>query len=182
MEINIFFRALEPDDAIFINKMRRLDNMTSLTGEAPRYVSLEREKKFVNDIIFGDRQDLFYVAICEKGSDNIIGYTKVSDIDFHNRSCFWSGLKIDPSCAGKGYGLHTTLLILKHVFENMGMQRCIGMCFEEHAAMRKILDKAGYVMEGVQRRFQYKNGEFKDMCLYSILSEEYAEVKEKYGL
>ncbi len=84
METNIFFRALEPDDAIFINKMRRLDNMTSLTGEAPRYVSLEREKKFVNDIIFGDRQDLFYVAICENGSDKIVGYTKVSDIDFRS--------------------------------------------------------------------------------------------------
>jgi RimJ/RimL family protein N-acetyltransferase len=182
MKTDIFFRAIEPGDAEFINAMRRMDNMTALTGEAPRFVSLEREKKFVNDIIFGDRQDMFYVAICENGSDKIIGYTRVSEIDYFNRSCFWSGLKIDPSCAGKGYGLQTTLLILKHVFENLGMQRCIGMCFEEHTAMRKILDKAGYKMEGIQRRFQYKNGEFKDMCLYSVLSEEYEEIKRKFDL
>ena len=71
---------------------------------------------------------------------------------------------------------------MKHVFEGLGMQRCIGMCFEDHEAMRKILDKAGYVMEGVQRRYMYKGGEYKNMCLYSVLSEEYAEIKEKYKL
>ena len=80
MEINVFFRALEPEDAIFINRMRRIDKMTSLTGDAPRYVSLEREKKFVNDMILGDYQDKMYVAICEIGDEKIIGYASISDI------------------------------------------------------------------------------------------------------
>ncbi|MGB5990062.1 MAG: GNAT family protein [Marinifilaceae bacterium] len=180
--MDIYFRAFELEDAIFINSLRRIDEMESKIGGTKRFVSLARETKWVEDIIYGDFKDLFYVAACEKGTDKIVGYTSVSDIDHINKSCFWSGIKISPDFSGRGFGTQIALLILKYVFEELGMERCIGKCLKSHDVAKKLMEKVGYKVEGLQRHIIYKNGEFNDQYLLSILKEEYNEVKEKFKL
>ncbi len=92
MEFRIFFRALKLEDALFINSLRQIEDMESKIGGIKRFVSLERETKWINDLIMNDNQSLIYLAICEKGNEKIVGYTSISDIDFRNGSCFWSGI------------------------------------------------------------------------------------------
>jgi len=181
MEFNIFFRALKPEDALFINSLRRIENMENKLGGVKRFVSLEREVKWINDLIMNDNNSLIYLAICENGSEKIVGYTSISDIDYRNGGCFWSGIKLSPEKSGKGYGLQTALLVLKYVFEELRMERCIAHGLEEHEVALKLMEKAGFKKEGLMRRYVYKNGEFKNTWLFSILKNEYVLIKEKYN-
>ena len=64
--MDIYFRALELKDEITINKMRRIREYEVLIKSPKRFISLEREKKWVEDLIMKDYQDRIYVAICEK--------------------------------------------------------------------------------------------------------------------
>ena len=44
--------------------------------------------------------------------------------------------------------------------------------FARNAASRRVLEKAGFSLEGTLRRSVYKNGEMLDSCIYALLREE----------
>ncbi|MBP0612940.1 GNAT family N-acetyltransferase [Chryseobacterium sp. cx-311] len=180
--MNIFFRAFEPTDAQFINNLRKLEQFENLIGGNKRYVSLAREQKWVEDLIYNDYRDRFYVAICENENGGIIGYTSVSNIDHVNKSCFWSGIKIHPDYNGKGYGTQTVLLILKFVFEELNMERCTGECLEEHVVAKTLMEKVGFQVEALQRHSVFKNGHYHNQYVLSILKGEYQSIKAKFEL
>ena len=179
--MDIYFRALEINDAELINKLRKIEEMQNLIGGAKRYVSLEREREWVKSLIINDDPSKVYVAICEKETNELVGYTSIADIDFRNGSCFWSGIKTASKFSGKGYGTQTALLVLKYVFEELRMERCIANCLEEHIVAQKMLKKVGFVKEGLMRHYNYKNGGYKNTWLYSILSKEYKEINKKFN-
>ena len=182
MEFAIYFRAFQTLDAEFINSLRRNEEMENKIGGVKRFVSIERETKWVQDLIMNDNQSVIYLAVCEKGNEKIIGYTSISEIDYRNGTCFWSGIKLSPTVSGKGYGFQVSLLVLKYVFEEMRMVRCIGHGLEEHEVALRLMEKAGFKKEGLMRKYVFKNGEHKNTWLLSILDEEYLTIKQKFNL
>ena len=44
--------------------------------------------------------------------------------------------------------------------------------FARNAASRRVLEKAGFALEGTLRRSVYKNGEMLDSCIYALVREE----------
>lgn len=182
MEFKIKFRAFRMGDEVFINELRNDEEREDKVGGMKRYVSVDREAKWVNDIIMGDNPTTIYVAITELDSDAIIGYTSISDIDFRNGTCFWSGIKLARQYSGRGYGLQTALLVIKYVFEELRMVRCIGMCQEEHTAALNLMLKAGYKQEGLMRKSLYKNGRHINQWLLSITDSDYLNTKQSFEL
>jgi len=121
------------------------------------------------------------LAIIKKESDEIIGYLSISDIDYRNGTCFWSGIKLSP-LVGEGYGAQSAILILKYIFEELRMVRCSGVCQEEHFASLKMLLKIGFQKEGLMRKHLYKNGKYINEWLLSFLDEDYEKIKIKFNL
>ncbi|MDE5423400.1 GNAT family N-acetyltransferase [Ancylomarina sp. DW003] len=177
--MNIFFRAFEIEDAEFINALRDNEDMESRIGGNKRFVSLARERKWIEDIIYGDYKDKIHLAICENGSKDIIGYLSISEIDHFNKSCLLSGIKLDLEFSKKGYGIQAFILILRYVFEQLGMERCTSICLEDHLVMKKIMERVGFKIEGLLRHSLFKNGTFQNQYLFSILKEDYFERKKK---
>lgn len=180
--MNIYFRALEIEDATLINNLRKIEEMENLIGGAKRFVSLEREKEWVKSLILSDDPTRMYLAVCTKVNNEFIGYTSISNIDYRNGSCFWSGIKLLKEYSGKGLGKETALLILKYVFEEMRMERCTGEALEEHTVIIHLLESIGFKKEGLMRNYNYKNGSYKNTWLFSMLRNEYEEIKLKFKL
>lgn len=176
---DVKFRAFRLGDEVFINKLREDEIREQKVSGMKRFVSLDREEKWVRDIIYGDSQTTIYLAITPLDSDDIIGYTSISDIDYRNGTCFWSGIKLSRDCAGKGYGHQVAMLVLQYVFDELRMVRCIGMCQESHMAAIRLMENAGFVKEGKMRKFLYKNGQHIDELLYSIIDDDYRKLKKK---
>lgn len=182
MEFDIKFRAFKAGDEKFINALRENEQMEEKIGGTKRFVSIDREEKWVRDIIMNDNQSAMYFAITEKKTDEIIGYTSISDIDYKNGSCFWSGIKLSPIVSGKGYGFQTATKVLIYVFEELRMVRCIGMCQEDHIVAMKLMLKSGYKQEGLMRKYLFKNGKHINEFLMSCTDDDYKELKLKYSL
>lgn len=182
MEFEIKFRGFRYGDEIFINKLREDEERENKVGGMKRFVSLDRERKWVQDIIMGDSQSTIYVAITEINSEDIIGYTSISDIDYRNGTCFWSGIKLSREYSGRGFGTQTALLIEKYVFEELRMVRCIGKCQENHIAALNLMLKVGYQKEGLMRKSLFKNGNHINQWLLSITDDDYAIIKGKFGI
>ena len=180
MEFNIRFRAFEKSDAIFINKLRNDDEREKKIGGSKRYISLERDEKWVSDIIMNDLQHVMYFAITEINHNEIIGYISISDIDYRNGTCTWNGLKLSPTMSGKGYGIQASLLLIKFIFEEMRMVRCQAECQADHEVSLNMIQKAGFQKEGLLRKNIFKNGQHLNTWLLSILDTDYLNIKYIY--
>jgi len=181
MKFDIKFRAFRLGDEKFINLLREDEEMESKIGGVKRFVSLDRERSWINDLIMKDNNSIMYFAITMKNSDEMIGYVSISDINYRIGTCFWSGIKLSPT-AGDGYGAQTTLLLLKYIFEELRMVRCTGVCQEENIQSLNLLTKIGFQKEGLMRKHIFKNGKYLNQWLLSFIDEDYVKLKMKYDL
>jgi ribosomal-protein-alanine N-acetyltransferase len=182
MEFDIYMRALKSEDAVFINNLRKDQKMEEKLGSSSKFVSLERDQKWVQDIIFKDDPTVAYFAYCENGSEDIIGYASFTEIDYRNGSCFGSGIKLITPTPGKFYGTQALLLAFKFAFEEMRMARVKGAVLEEHVGSLRIMERGGFKREGLMRNFVFKGGEHKNCWLLSVTKEDYVLIKEKHNL
>jgi len=182
MEFQIYFRGLRTSDAAAINQLRLNEQYETMIGGSRRFVPLERDQKWLEDLILKDDPTRMYMAVCEKGTDEFIGYTSIHEIVYIHGRCSWSGIKTVPEARGKSFGTQTGLLILKYVFEELRMVRSWAACLIDNHAAKKLVDKVGYKTEGIMRNYSYKSGAVKDAYLVSVTAQDYKKIKKKYHL
>lgn len=182
MQFDIYLRAFKLEDAVFINDLRKNPEMEGKLTSHTKFVALERDQKWVQDLIMNDDPTIAYAAICENGSEEIIGYTSFSKIDYRNGTCLASGIKIVSPTPRKLYGLQALFLGLKLAFEEMRMGRLETIVLEEHTGSLRLMERGGFKREGLMRNFVYKGGQHKNCWLLSITKEDYVFIKEKNNL
>jgi len=170
--MRIYLRALEIDDYIQINQWRNdPDTIKYLAGNV-FFVSSEREKKSIENKIFDDSKHI-YLGICDIKINKLIGYTNINNIDLRNQKAEWGGTLIgNKDYIGKGYGIEASSIMLRFLFNQYPIHKCYAYCLEEHPATSKLFELLGFKKDGLLRDEVFKNGEFKNMLLYSILREE----------
>ncbi len=182
MNMRIYLRALEVDDYKTSVKWRNDVEIGNLVGGPKYFVSSEREKEWVHNAIFDNSK--LVLAICLKKNDKYIGNIMLEDIDYINRSAHVPVFIGDKSEWNKGYATEARMLMLEYAFHQRGMQRIVAYVLEGNVASLKMHEKCGYKIEGVLRNAVYKNGEFHNQVVLSILRNEfetkYKEYREKY--
>ena len=58
-------------------------------------------------------------------------------------------------------------------FEDYGFNRIVAKVMTDNIGSIKVLQKLGFVQEGVLRESLYKNGQYHDLICFSILKSEY---------
>lgn len=86
-------------------------------------------------------------------------YRKNAEIGYWLGEAFW------------GYGIMTEAVkrVVGYGFQNLDIHRIYAGIFEYNAASAKVLSKAGFRHEATLQKAVYKNGEFWDDLVYSIL-------------
>jgi RimJ/RimL family protein N-acetyltransferase len=69
----------------------------------------------------------------------------------------------------QGYGTETVLLMLKYGFEILNLNRIMLDVYETNRRAIRSYRKAGFVLEGRKRQGMYKNGEYFDVLIMSVL-------------
>ena len=70
---------------------------------------------------------------------------------------------------GRGITTAAVRLVSAYAFEACGLERVFAMPYARNAASARVLEKAGFVREGVLRRHAFKDGVFEDQWLYATL-------------
>lgn len=113
-------------------------------------------------------------TICLKETNEAVGRIYISNINDHYDSLDISRIYIaDPAMRGKGYGEEALRLALKWSFEEMNMERVTLDHFSDNIIANSLYKKVGFTPEGTMRHCGKKNGQYVDLCLMSILKNEY---------
>lgn len=73
---------------------------------------------------------------------------------------------------GKGIATTSLIALSKYAFTKLNFNRLFAGVFQGNTSSMRVLEKAGYKLEGRFRKAVFKENCFKDQLMYSILKEE----------
>jgi len=109
------------------------------------------------------------LGILDRTDDSrICGVVSLSDIDWIHRHAEIAGIQEKARTgANSALFLEAWALMLRHGFEQLGLQKIYGGTFHPHVtgALTRMFN---FEVEGVRRRHVFKNGTFKDVTLIAV--------------
>jgi RimJ/RimL family protein N-acetyltransferase len=100
-----------------------------------------------------------------------VGVCGFTSIDWVNRRAEFS-LYIAPDKQGKGLGERALRALCDHGFNVLNLNMIWGEAFEGNPAIQ-MFKRVGFKEEGVRREFYFRDGEFVNAILFSLLRREY---------
>jgi RimJ/RimL family protein N-acetyltransferase len=77
------------------------------------------------------------------------------------------GYGIMPQFRGKGLATKVLKAITSYGFNKLGLKRIWGSCRTFNKASARVLEKAGYKLEGILRKNKFKEGKYLDDMLWA---------------
>jgi RimJ/RimL family protein N-acetyltransferase len=79
----------------------------------------------------------------------------------------------DPADRGRGYGLEAVALLTGWLFEHMGAARLQAGTATGNLAMRRVLERLGFVCEGTMRAFMPEGAGRTDFAMYALIKGDW---------
>ena len=128
---------------------------------------------YITAMLSADPNDTFAFAITVDGK--VVGsigafrqqniHSQTAEMGYYVAEPYW----------GKGVGTEAVRQTCKYVFEHTNILRIFAEPFSFNKGSRRILEKNGFVFEGILRQNAVKNGRVIDMTMYSLLKEEFGK-------
>ncbi|NOX40544.1 MAG: GNAT family N-acetyltransferase [Alphaproteobacteria bacterium] len=122
------------------------------------------------------RNSVIFVAE-DRSTGKPIGLSGLYEIFWPGRRAEFRVLIGDPEIFDKGYGTEATLMTVEYGFMRLNMEVIhLGVNAANARAVRAY-EKAGFVREGVRRKFVFARGVYCDAVMMSILRHEFPLTK-----
>ncbi|ATP42269.1 N-acetyltransferase [Solibacillus sp. R5-41] len=112
-----------------------------------------------------DQQEL--VGSC--GFLNVDAQHARADIGFELNQSFW----------GRGIASETLKPIITYGFKQLKLQRIQALIEPANIASQKLVERHGFVREGLLRSYEYTCGKFDDLYMYSLLKQDFEAITNK---
>jgi len=117
-------------------------------------------------------------TIVDTGTQQIIGMTRLYDLDHNVKKATIGHTWYTPAVWGKVHNKACKLLLLQYCFETLGLERVDFKVAGHNIRSQKAVMKIGATPEGVLRRYTLRNdGTPTDTHFFSILASEWPERK-----
>ena len=126
---------------------------------------LRLRQGWAEDRLVGDDGGVLLIA---RGSERL-GFVSWFQVDFPP-SYYWSmGIALLPEARGKGYGTLAHRLLIQYLFAHTTVHRIEAVTEAENVAEQRVLEKVGFIREGVMRGVFWRDGAYRDGALYGLL-------------
>lgn len=142
-------------------------------------MSLTDEMNWFDSLAKRDQKEKPLAIEIRKGKNwKLIGDCGVFEFDAVNSSAELGILIGDKDEWNKGYGTEAMLLLIRHCFDTLNLNRVSLRVYSENARARRAYEKAGFVEEGCLRQAVYKHGKYDDVIIMSVLCSEWTKQKK----
>ncbi|WP_405768408.1 GNAT family N-acetyltransferase [Streptomyces sp. NBC_01538] len=165
-------RPFTEDDAEVIAEMIEDPEVIRFTFEPNTVITPESLRSWYGSR--SDRTDRLDLAVTDRATGELVGEVVLNDWNPATRSCNFRTL-LGPRGRGRGLGTEATRLIVAYGFEQLGLHRIELQTYAHNQRALHVYEKVGFVVEGVRREVQLREGEWADEVLMAILDHEWAD-------
>lgn len=160
-------RNILPEDKDILFEMINDETINEFTVGTSKGVSYEQHCAWFESISNEKNKERYMII----HNGDTVGTLILDNIDYCNSQVAIS-IKLLNS-RGKGIGTCATKIILDYIFNEKNMNRVHASILEYNMSSRKMVEKLGFIQEGIRRQAVRKNGKYVDLVLYSLLKGEY---------
>jgi len=120
------------------------------------------------------RQDFTFTIKGKHQTNPIMGQISVYNINYvHFRGEL--GIWLGREFWHQGYALEAMQCLVKHVFENLHLNRLEAHVFTKNKASIRLFEKCGFVCEGKNQEYVKKQMDYYDVFSYALLRRDWRE-------
>jgi ribosomal-protein-alanine N-acetyltransferase len=165
---NCVLRPLVPGDAAALARHANdREVWRSLRDRFPHPYSLSDATEWIAFVASQKVQTSFGIVV---GDEAIGSISLMVGHDIERRSAeigYWIG----QAYWGRGIMPQAVRATTRYAFEELGLIRVFAVPFARTARSARVLEKAGYALEGLMRRSAIKDGEILDQLLYAAYDD-----------
>ena len=139
----------------------------------PAWTELKQAEQKIADI---QRQrhelDMLVWAIADADSDLLIGSSAIFYMDLAQARAE-IGYSLHPDWQGRGLASEALQLVLGYVFNDLGLRRIEADIDPRNLPSCRLVERFGFVREGLLRERWHVNGEICDSAIYGLLRQDF---------
>jgi len=134
-----------------------------------RFPAGETEQKLWYQKLMRDKTKKKLIIVNKSSND--VGMVSLLNIDYKNQNAE-VGIYISHNNQGKGYAKEAISMILSFAFKELNMHKIYALIHIDNNLSRKLFESIGFFNEYIDTEVLYSNGEFVDICKYSIFKKD----------
>ncbi len=171
----IRFRAPDHQDLpLFITWLNDPEVRAGLLMYLP-FSMADEEQWFEGMLKRPPQEHPFVIEVHEAENWKPVGNCGFHNLDWRCRSAEVGIMIGEKPYWNRGYGTEAMRLLLKHGFDTLNLNRIYLDVYQNNPRAIRAYEKAGFVHEGIKRQAAYKNGQYIDILLMSVLRSEWQE-------
>lgn len=123
-------------------------------------------------------KDAFHFSIRTLADDRLIGNCSLFGISQKNRSAEFGIVIGEKEYWGRGYGSDATRIVLRFAFDEVNLNRVYLWVFSFNRRAIRAYEKCGFVHEGTARQTIFREGQYHDAHLMSVLRDEWLAMQK----
>ncbi|KTG10295.1 acetyltransferase [Haloprofundus marisrubri] len=157
-------RPVEKADVEFVQQLVNDPEVWSMLG-SHRPKNRKQELEWVESI--GDDTDDQFL-VCDDGDP-------VGLVGMHPNETWGTaelGYMVSPEAWGNGYCTDAVRTVSRYAFEERRLHKVVAEAYDHNVGSQRVLEKAGFTLEGTHREEAYVGGEYRDLLHYGLLEDE----------
>lgn len=142
----------------------------------PHPYTLEKAQQWIRETGAAlDEEKKYALLLVRKDNGAIVGDVMLNRDPTHNVGDI--GYLVGKEHRGEGLAYEATVELLRFAFEDIELHRVYATCWASNERSAHILEKLGFIREGVLREQALKWGKYEDDVYYGMLRREWLEMR-----
>jgi len=164
----ITLRDVKPEDKDMLRHWRNKPEVSKYLYN-DHHISQEEHDKWFRGIAV-DSTRRYWIIACD---DQDVGVVYLYNLDNKNKRCYWAFYVADPDTRGKGIGSFVEYSILKHVFDDLEMEKLCAEVLAFNEPVTNMHKSFGFVQEGYFRKHIRKSNRQEDVVCVAMLKDDW---------
>ena len=169
MNVKCKLRKWEISDAASLASVLGNERVADFLRDLPRPYTERDAEAYIGFVLSADPDDVFVYAIEKDGK--VIGNVGAFRQENVHRRTAELGYYLAEEYHGQGIMTEAVGTLCRKLFAGTDLIRIYAEPFACNAASRRVLEKAGFRLEGILKNAVVKNGKVLDAALYALTRE-----------
>jgi ribosomal-protein-serine acetyltransferase len=141
--------------------------------------TIDDERHIAEQWIY-DMQMRAAIHLCITFENEIVGLISTHQIDWMNQRTsigYWIG----SESTGKNFATEATAVLLKYLFDSLKLHRVFIQAATENAASNRVIEKLGFVWEGLLRENERVKDSFLDHNIYGMTRNDFMRLEKIFS-
>ena len=169
----IFLRPFKQSDGLKIYNLAKEKRVAEWTMFIPHPCPKGWAKKYIRKNQYNwKRKKAFACGIVLKGNGKVIGGIELHKINWQNKYAmlgYWLGRKY----WNRGLTTEAVQQMLAFGFKQLKLHRIYATLFEKNESSKRVLEKTGFIREGLLREKRRMKGKWQNELVYGLLKNEW---------